>query len=109
MTTYVLCIVMVFSYIFFDILDIDGSDFPLTQAAKPVYTAEVSHDFKRAYPEGPLQTFQGIPILFDDRPTESVHIMHTKRFRSSPLDLARARGYRVALPRASIADPSPSA
>src|SRR5216684_1387079 len=50
LATYVICIGLVCSFILFEVLDIDGSDFPAppTSATTPIKLAEPAHEIKRA-------------------------------------------------------------
>jgi hypothetical protein len=56
LTVYSVCLVLVFSFICFEVLDLDGSDFPVrpnTITVKLVEPAE--HQFRRAALHGSLQ------------------------------------------------------
>jgi hypothetical protein len=100
---YIVCVLLVFSYVLFDLLDVDGSDFPplKTLAGKFLIVPENgggAHDVyvvDQPSPEGknPLQGF-------GESRGHQLHGTELQRF--SPLDSARAHGYRVGLPRDSI-------
>jgi len=104
------CLVLVFSYILFDVLDIDGSDTPLPRAPaeRSVIVAEVPQDTDHA-----CQSIWVEPCcdhdhssLFAVQSSDAMQLQRTEVHTRSPLDLARARGFLLGLPRASLADPS---
>ena len=111
LATYVVCIGLVCSFILFEVLDIDGSDFPAppSNVATPIKLAEPSHEIKRALLSGPAQLWALLPVL--------IVLLETARLRrlgaparvpSQPGPRGR-RGLRIALPRASLADAAPPA
>ena len=104
--THVLCTLLVFSYILFDVLDLDGSDFPLKRhpLERSVIVAEVAKDTKDAYSVERPELWIDLSMLFPAMSEESVPLQFTRVLRFSPLDSARTRGYRVALPRSSPTD-----
>jgi hypothetical protein len=55
LATYVVCIGLVCSFILFEVLDIDGSDFPAPPStlATPIKLAESPHEIKRALVSDP--------------------------------------------------------
>jgi len=98
---------LVFSYILFDVLDLDGSNFPrlLTPVARAVIVAEtlvvieIQDTRKHAAP------LRSVALLFTDLFEKCSRLLwQTKATR---LDSARSHGYRVGLPRDSVADASP--
>ncbi len=109
----VVCVLLVFSYILFYVLDLDGSNFPslLTPVERPVIVAEVPSDAKlHDFPES-VAPSGASPPLFTDRSGEYTWLQQTRVLRRfSPLDSARSHGYRVGLPRGdSVPDPLLSA
>ena len=110
LATYVICIGLVCSFILFEVLDIDGSDFPAppTSATTPIKLAEPAHEIKRALLSGPALLWMLFSIVF-------VLEGSGLRLLSMPAPVTvqpgprRRRGPRLALPRASLADPAPSA
>jgi hypothetical protein len=106
LTTYVVCIGLVCSFILFEVLDIDGSDFPAppSTVATPIKLAESSHEIKRALLGGPALLWSLVAVV--------VVLLESARIRrpgarprvlSQPGPRGR-RGLRMALPRASLAD-----
>jgi hypothetical protein len=103
---YLLCTFLVFSYVSFNLLDLDGSDFPLKRHSleRSVISAEVTEDTEHDYSverprlwPGPLMHSQAVP-------DEAVYIRLTRIRTFSSRDSTRAHGYRVALPRSSPPD-----
>jgi hypothetical protein len=107
---YVACLALVVSFILFEVLDIDGSDFPghASASATVVRLADPPHDIKRAYLRGLGDGWTDSGLLFWQSSD------HAVRFPAAvappaPPGPARAHAYRPALARASIADPPPTA
>ncbi len=50
---YAACVVLVFSFILFEVLDVDGSDFPRPTSALRANMAEPPHNLKRLIPSAP--------------------------------------------------------
>jgi hypothetical protein len=105
---YVACTLLVCSNVSFETLDLDGSDFPSQLDPRSGYAIEpeAGNDAERLHraegaalgaetPSAPLPRQVG---LVSRHPREDL--------TSAPFHAARARGYRVALPRAAIPDPS---
>ena len=109
LATYVVCIGLVCSFILFEVLDVDGSDFPAPPTtATPIKLAEPTHEIKRALLTPAPQFWALLPVL--------IVLLESAAFRRSGI-LARfprqpgprgRRGLRKTLPRASLADTAPS-
>ncbi len=104
---YIVCLFFVFSYIAFDVLDLDGSNLPSWLA--PV---------QRSLILGVIPSDAEIPYSFDrgENAPRGNNIISTSgkpsrpQVHFSPLTLvsfARAHGYKVSLARNSLSDPSP--
>ena len=108
---YVVCTALVFSFIVFEVLDVDGSDFPAkpSTAATPANLAEPRHDTRRAFLKGPALAWMDPWALFASRSGESVRLQRTAAVKPSPVVSPRAHGSRAALPRSSLAGSPPSA
>ena len=110
LVTYVICIGLVCSFILFEVLDVDGSDFPTPPTTTtPIKLAEPAHEIKRALLSGPVQLWMLLSIIV-------LVIEGTGLCQVGVPELAVAqpgprgrRGPRLALPRASLADAAPSA
>jgi hypothetical protein len=103
---YIVCVVFVCSYIFFDVLDLDGSNFPrlLTPTQRLFLIAET-------VPVVDLRDFRELAVLSDN----VAHLLtdplandrrHLRQTKAAGLDSARSHGYRTGLPRDSVADPA---
>jgi hypothetical protein len=98
-----LCMVFVLSYVFFDVLDLDGSNLSAlaTRSDRAVIAAETAADAEsphrpaRADLWNTVVTAPHASALYD-------HPKSAEPVASSPLDSARAHGYRVGLPRDAI-------
>jgi len=111
LATYVVCIGLVCSFILFEVLDIDGSDFPAppSNVATPIKLAEPPHEIKRALLGAPPQFWALLPVVILLVESAGLRRLGTPaRVPSQPGPRGR-RGLRIALPRASLADAAPSA
>ena len=108
---YIACAVMVFSYVFFDVLDLAGSNFPLKQypAKSSVVVADALKDIERSYLSGLVKLREDSSPASVEGQTDSVLWDRAVEPRPSVSDLSRHHGYRVALPRSSTSDSSHSA
>jgi hypothetical protein len=105
---YLVSMFLVFSYILFDVLDLDGSDFPRPRGPveRNVVVAEVLKEIKQAYLPDRTELWVDHSVLVPPAMSgESVHVWLTQALTFSPLDSARTRGYRIALPRSAPSDP----
>ena len=105
--TYVICTLLVFSYILFEVLDLDGSNFPLNQYPidRTAIVAEVAKDTVRVYSAERPELWLDPATLSPGMPPEAMWIRLTRALIFSPLNSVRTRGYRIALPRSSPSDP----
>ena len=111
LAVHLVCIAFVFSFILFEVLDIDGSDFPVAPApaAAALHAVEPSHDIKRTH-------LMAVGLLAVDLcpPTDS-RIDGSIRGQGTPLSAPPVPGspvvlgYRVTLARSSLLDSPPSA
>jgi|SRR5262245_22745772 len=109
-TVHIVSTIFVCSYIFFDVLDLDGSDFPrfLRPVQKTIIVALVASEAELFNSPKPLVRADStlIPITdqagrFPSPPPQA------KLLTVSSLFSARAHGYRVSLARNSLSDSSP--
>ena len=111
LATYVVCIGLVCSFILFEVLDIDGSDFPAppSTVATPIKLAESAHEIKRTLLSGTALLWSLVAMVMVL--LESARIRRPgARLRVPPQPGPRGRrGLRMALPRASLADTAASA
>lgn len=105
---HVACAVAVCSFILFDVLDLDGSNFPLkpnpTQSAVLVATGVENTD--HIYLSNLTEPWSRIVTISLAEPFNLFSLRFAREFRYLTLDSARRRGYRTALPRSSTSDPS---
>jgi hypothetical protein len=99
------CVMIAFSYIFFEVLDFDGSNFPLQR--HPVENAaivpEVETNIVRPY----LTRWAVLwtEVLCSLLPEQvCVRPRLIENFKASALNSIQRRNYRVALPRSSVPD-----
>jgi hypothetical protein len=100
------CVVVAFSYIFFEVLDLDGSNFPLQRF--PVENAAIVPEVQTNIVR-PYLTRWGVPwteVLCSLLPeqVDSVRPRLIEYFKASALNSIQRRNYRVALPRSSVPD-----
>jgi len=110
LATYVVCIGLVCSFILFEVLDIDGSDFPTppSSAATPIKLAEPPHEIKRALLAA-LPQFWVLPVVIFLLESAALGRLGAPALVPSQPGPRGRRGLRIALPRASLADAAPSA
>ncbi len=100
---YVACMALVVSFILFEVLDIDGSDFPTApvRSIRNAAAAEEAHDLRRVVPHG------NAALLVDVRPGLGSIVIEPPPL-PRPVDapvvrpLALARTHPLTLPRASL-------
>jgi hypothetical protein len=104
--TYIICTVFIVFYIIFDILDVDGSDFPTTRAPvqRTVVMIEVPKFTANVHPADMNDVWVNVIALLLAEPEKTVRREALEVPRPVALNTARVRGYRVALPRSSISD-----
>jgi hypothetical protein len=106
---HVVSVFLVFSYIFFDVLDIDGSNFPrlFTPVERAITVAVVPSSTELNCSQEQSELYRDISVLFADRSAESSRPPWAELLRAPPLGTARSHGYRVGLARNSLPDSSP--
>jgi hypothetical protein len=100
------CVVVAFSYIFFEVLDLDGSNFPLQRF--PVENAaivpEVETNIVRPYLTRWAVPWTEVLCSLLPEQVDSVRPRLIEYFKASALNSIQRRNYRVALPRSSVPD-----
>jgi hypothetical protein len=110
LVTYVICLGLVCSFILFEVLDVDGSDFPSPPAtATPIKLAEPPHEIKRSLVTAVPHYWSLLPLLIVLLESAALRRVGTPRHGSSQPGPRGRRGLRIALPRASLADAARSA
>jgi hypothetical protein len=106
---YALGLLCVLSFVFFEVLDVDGSDFDPTPSRVAIKLAETPHEFRRGF----LGHLQGVaalvaPLATDlAAPPTAPTTLEARTRRGVPI--APAARARAALPRALLSDVPPSA
>jgi hypothetical protein len=109
-TAYVVCFTLVLSFIFFEVLDVDGSDFAQpVRAAATIKVTEPPQDLRRA----PLQTPTPLPPLVGllNQHGEKLQVQHRvdAACADTPAHPALRRDWRATLARGLLPDPVRSA
>jgi hypothetical protein len=104
----IICVMMVVSYILFEVLDLDGSNFsPRHPIENTAIVSEAEANVVRPY----LARFaEPWPDIFSCLPTNEIAYVHPHLIRPPVVPsfhLLQRFGYRIALPRSSIPDPFP--
>jgi hypothetical protein len=107
--THTVCVLLVFSYILFDVLDLDGSNFSrvLATVERAAIVAEVPDAVPLNYSPEKSERWGDTSLLFPDQSGLYARLYWTELLRASPLGAARSHGYRVGLARNSLPDSSP--
>ncbi len=102
------CVMIVCSYIFFEVLDLDGSNFPSQHdpVASSAIVPEVETNVIRPYLTRVAEPWTEISISVFN-PVDRVYPRLIQTSVASPFNLLERRGYRAALPRSSIPDGLP--
>ena len=102
----IVCVMMVFSYIFFDVLDIDGSNFPLRpySVESNAIVSELETNIVRPYLTRLVEPWTGVSFSLLTEQLDWVHPRLTENLIASAFNILQHRGYRAALPRSSIPD-----
>ncbi len=99
---------MVFSYILFEVLDLDGSNFPLRYPVeRTAVVSEVEANVLRPYLTRCTEPWLDV---FGLLPTNQIAYVHPHLIRPPVIPsfhLLQRFGYRIALPRSCIPDPFP--
>ena len=106
---YVVSMLLVFSYILFDVLDLDGSNIHRlpAPAKRTVIVAVVPSGTQINYSSEQSELRGDNSLLFADRSAECSRPPWAELLRASLLGTARSHGYRVGLARNSLPDSSP--
>lgn len=103
---YIACLCFVFSYIAFDVLDLDESNLsPLARAMeRSSIVAVISSDAEIPYSSDRVAHARAIAALVADTLTQYARFQTTRIAESSLLASARAHGYRIGLARDDLPD-----
>lgn len=103
------CVMIVFSYIFFEVLDLDGSNFPLQHntVESNAIVPEIETNVIRPYLTRVAEPWSEISFSVLTNQLDRVYPRLMKPRVASPFNFLERRGYRIALPRSSIPDDLP--
>ena len=103
---YLASVTLVFSFILFEVLDIDGSDFPVApmRAVTPPHPAEPSHDLKRTHLAGFAQLAIDLHRPVPDGVNLTLRVQRATSLAAAVGSSPVARAFRVTLARSSLGD-----
>lgn len=103
---YILSLLLVFSYIFFAVLDLDGSNFPrlFTPVKRTIIVAVVPSGTELNFSSAESELRSDVSLQSADRSIEYSRPLWAEVLTSSPLNTARSHRYRVGLARNSLPD-----
>jgi hypothetical protein len=106
---FIACVTIAFSYIFFEVLDLDGSNFRTHRDPVQIIAIVPAVETDVIRSELAHRTDPGVEVSFFSlaKPIEWVHRFATKESVTPILNLLHRCGYRTALPRSSIPDDFP--
>ncbi len=92
--THIVCVLLVFFYILFDVFDLDGSNFSrlLATVERAVVVAVVPSSTPLNYSSEESEFCGGISLLFADRSAEYSRPLWVELLTASPLGTARSHG-----------------
>jgi hypothetical protein len=101
------CAILVTCYIFFDVLDLDGSDwrFRPPPARSEVLIAKGLAEAEPISQPSWVESWAKLSNCFIDPPEDSAYFGRFELLAISVVESSRHHRYRVALPRSSIPDP----
>lgn len=98
------CVIIAFSYIFFEVLDLDGSNLPLQRhpVESQAIVPEVEANILRPYLTLPAEPWTLVSIALLIREGDWAHPGPVENLIPSLFNAFHRRGYRASLPRSSI-------
>jgi hypothetical protein len=100
------CVMIAFSYIFFEVLDFDGSNFPLQRypVENTAIVPEVETNIVRLSLTRLAVPWTEVLCSLLPEQVDCVRLRLIENFKASALNSIQRRNYRVALPRSSVPD-----
>lgn len=100
------CVMVAFSYILFEVLDLDGSTLPLRQypVENTAIVREVETSIVRPYLTRSALPWTKVSFFLLPEQVDCVRWHLTENFKASAFNFLQRRNYRVALPRSSVPD-----
>ena len=106
----VACVTIVFSYIFFEVLDLDGSNFPLRYPVeRTAIVSEVETNIIRPHLTRLAQPWTGVSHFLPTSQVTWIQLALAETPATTRFNLLQRHGYRTALPRSSIPNDLPFA
>src|SRR5262245_22949684 len=104
--TSIACVIVIFSYIFFQVLDFDGSNFPLKRfpVENTAIVSEIETNIVRPYLTRLALPWTELLCALLPEQVDCVRARLKENFKASALNSLQRRNYRVALPRSSVPD-----
>ena len=101
-----LCVMMVFSYIFFEVLDLDGSNFPLQQYPidSSAIVTKIETNIVRPYLTRLVEPWTEVSFPWLAKQVDWLHSRLIENLAPAQFNKLHHRGYRTSLPRSSIPD-----
>ena len=95
-----------FSYVFFEVLDLDGSTFPLQRfpVENTAIVPELETNLVRPYLTQLALPWSDMSLFLLPEQVDCVRPCLIENFKASGLNSIQRRNYRVALPRSSVPD-----
>src|SRR5215468_72136 len=100
------CVIAAFSYIFFEVLDLDGSALPLQRfpVESTAVVPEIKTNLDRPYLTRLVLPWSDISFFLLPEQADCVRPRRIENFKASAFNSLQRRNYRVALPRSSVPD-----
>jgi hypothetical protein len=100
------CVIGAFSYVFFEVLDLDGSAFPLQRflVENTAIVPEIKTNLVRPYVTRLALPWSDISFFLLPEHVDCVRLHRLENFKASAFNSLQRRNYRVALPRSSVPD-----
>ena len=100
------CVMVAFSYVFFEVLDLDGSTLPLQRfpVESTAIVPAVETKLVRPYLTRLALPWNDISFFLLPEHVDCVCLHRLENFKASTFNFLQRRNYRVALPRSSVPD-----
>src|SRR5262245_1478264 len=100
------CVMVAFSYTFFQVLDFDGSNFPLKRfpVESTAIVSESESNIVRLYVIRLALPWSDTSVFLLPEQVDCVCLYRLENFKASAFNSLQRRSYRVALPRSSVPD-----
>jgi hypothetical protein len=102
----IVCVMMVFSYIFFEVLDLDCSNFPLQRYPidSSAIVTEIETNIARPYLTRLAEPWTEVSFPWLAKQLDWFHPRFIENLAPPQFNTIHHRGYRTALPRSSVPD-----